>query len=80
MRDWLVLLTVSAVALIGIVIWNVWTFNVVASGGTIGSPTASTIQPFNQSSLDTIRTVFANREAEEEKYEKGTYSFADPSQ
>jgi hypothetical protein len=79
-RDWLLLITVSAIVLAGIIVWNVWAFGTVASGGVIGTPATSTPELFNQSSLDTIHTIFANRETEEEKYKTGTYSFSDPSQ
>ncbi|MGD0328660.1 MAG: hypothetical protein ABSB00_03060 [Minisyncoccia bacterium] len=79
-RDWLSLLTFSAIALVGIIVWNVWAFDTVISGGVIGSSATSTPPVFSQSSLDTIHTIFANRAAEEEKYETGTYSFTDPSQ
>jgi len=79
-RDWLVLITFSAIALAGIMVWNVWAFDTVANGGVIGTVATSTPPVFNQSSLDTIHTIFADRAVEEAKYETGTYSFADPSQ
>lgn len=79
-RDWLALLTFSAIALAGIIIWNVWAFDTVASGGVIGTSATSTPPIFNQSSLDTIHSIFANRAVEKAKYETGTYRFADPSQ
>ncbi len=78
-RDWLVLLIVAALAFIGIVAWNIWAFDTVAGGGTIGSPAPVAPPAFSQSSLDTIRAIFASRAAEEAKYADGTYSFADPS-
>lgn len=79
-RDWLVLLTLSAIMLVGIIVWNVWVFDTVANGGSIGTTATSTFPIFNKSSLDTIHTIFANRAAEKVKYETGTYRFADPSQ
>jgi len=79
-RDWLVLLTLSAIALAGIIIWNVWAFQTVAQGGIIGTTATSSSSIFNHSSLDTIEIIFANRAAEKVKYETGTYRFADPSQ
>ena len=79
-RDWLVLIVFSMLALAGIIVWNAWAFDTVANGGVIGAPASGAPPVFSRSSLDTIRTIFADREAEEEKYETGTYRFADPSQ
>ena len=79
-RDWLTLVTLAAIVLAGIVVWNAWAFDTVVSGGVIGTPATSTPPVFSQASLDTIHTIFANRAAEEEKYTTGTYRFADPSQ
>ncbi|OGG92637.1 hypothetical protein A2609_02155 [Candidatus Kaiserbacteria bacterium RIFOXYD1_FULL_47_14] len=79
-RDWLALLVFSVIVLAGIIVWNVWAFDTVANGGVIGAAATSTTPIFDQSSLDTIHTIFANRAAEEAKYETGAYSFADPSQ
>jgi hypothetical protein len=79
-RDWLALLIFSTIALIGIIVWNVWAFDTVANGGVIGTVATSTSPVFDQTSLDTIHTVFANRAAEESKYITGTYRFSDPSQ
>lgn len=78
-RDWIVMLLVSAIVLAGIVGWNVWAFDTVVNGGVIGSVATSTAPVFNQSSIDAIHTIFANRTAEEEKYASSTYSFTDPS-
>jgi len=79
-RDWLTLLILSTVILIGTVVWNAWAFDTIASGGIIGTSATSTPAVFSQSSLDTINTIFANRADEKAKYETGTYGFADPSQ
>ena len=79
-RDWLVLLTISIMILAGIIIWNMWAFSTVVSGGVIGNSVTNTPQILNQSSFDTIRIIFKNREAEKEKYETGVYNFVDPSQ
>lgn len=78
-RDWLVLLSLSTVALVSIIVWNAWAFDTIANGGTIGISTESAPVGFNQSSLDTIRGVFANRAAEEARYATGIYRFTDPS-
>lgn len=79
-RDWLVLLTVSIIALAGIIVWNVWAFDTVANGGIIGKPAAKAPAAFNNSSLDTIHAVFSSRVEKEEKYITGAYRFIDPSQ
>lgn len=79
-RDWLVLLIASLVALVGIILWNIWAFDTVASGGTIGAPATKAPTTFNNSSLDEIHTLFENRAAEEAKYRTGMYRFTDPSQ
>ena len=78
-RDWFILAGTSAIILIGIVVWNLWTFGTVAGGGTIGAQATSTPPSFSLSSLNAIRTIFAERAAEEMKYKTGTHSFADPS-
>ena len=79
-RDWLAMITFSAVALAGIVVWNVWAFDTVASGGVIGAPAPATTPMFNNSSLDAIHSIFATRVAEEAKYLSGVYRYVDPSQ
>ena len=79
-RDWFVLITLTIILFAGVLVWNAWAFDTVASGGVIGG--TATVSPplFSQSSLDTIQTVFANRAAEEAKYQTGAYRFVDPSQ
>ena len=79
-RDWLLLLTLSILAFVCIVVWNVWTFNTVAQGGVIGATATSTPPVFNRSSIDTINSVFDKRAAEEAKYVTGVYRYSDPSQ
>ncbi|HQT82791.1 MAG: hypothetical protein B7W98_00200 [Parcubacteria group bacterium 20-58-5] len=79
-RDWLLLLTFSTLALAGIIVWNVWAFDIVANGGVIGPAAASAPPLFNSASLDAIHTVFVNRAAEQAKYVTGVYRYADPSQ
>jgi len=79
-RDWLALISLSLIALALIIVWNIWTFSTVASGGTLGAPAASTPGGFNRTALDTVHAVFSARAAEEDKYRTGAYRFADPSQ
>lgn len=78
-RDWIILLILSSISIIVIIVWNVYAFQTVVSGGVIGKPTTTTAPVFSQSSLDAIRTVFTNRAAEEAKYASSTYQYADPS-
>ncbi|HVB20264.1 MAG TPA: hypothetical protein VNF51_03245 [Candidatus Paceibacterota bacterium] len=79
-RDWLVLLTLSSIALAGIIVWNVWMFDTIANGGVIGVPASSAPPLFNSASLDAIHTIFVNRAAEQTKYVTGFYRYVDPSQ
>lgn len=78
-RDWLVLFTCGLFAFVCIVVWNIYTFGVVAEGGVIGKVATSTPVTFDRSSIDKIRTVFEQRAGEEAKYAGGVYRFADPS-
>jgi hypothetical protein len=79
-RDWLLLITVSIVLSAGILVWNIWAFDTVVQGGTIGGTATSSPPVFSQSSLNTIHSVFAARAAENAKYVTGVYTFTDPSQ
>ncbi len=79
-RDWLVLLTTTFILLAGIIVWNAWAFDTVATGGTIGAASVKAPPIFDPATLDTIHTVFANRATEESKYLTGVYRYADPSQ
>ncbi len=79
-RDWLALITLSSIALAGLIVWNARTFDTVANGGVIGAPMPRTASIFDQAALNTVHTIFANRAAEEAKYRTGTYRFTDPSQ
>ena len=63
-RDWLMLLIFSAILFIGIVVWNMWVFDTVVSGGSLGAPIANPSQVFNSSSLDTIHSIFIKRNAD----------------
>ncbi|MBI5405653.1 hypothetical protein HY972_01275 [Candidatus Kaiserbacteria bacterium] len=78
-RDWLALVTLSAITLLGIIVWNVWAFDTVAQGGVIGDPKASPSSAVDTVSLDAIRAVFEERAAEKAKYVTGVYRYADPS-
>lgn len=79
-RDWLALVTVSLIALAGIIVWHVWAFDTVARGGAIGTPAKVASSTSKRASLDAIRAIFESRAAEEAKYASGVYRYADPSQ
>jgi len=79
-RDWLILVTFSTIMLIGIIVWNIWAFDTVASGGVIGSAVPKASPIFDPATLDAVRTVFKDRAAEESKYLTGGYRYTDPSQ
>lgn len=80
-RDWLTLLALSAIALTGIIVWNVWAFETVTLGGAIGTVPTKTVSPSvpDRATLDAVRTLFEGRAAEKEKYSTGAYHYADPS-
>ncbi len=79
-RDWLAMLTLSAILFASIIVWNAWAFNTVASGGVIGVPVTGSTPVFSRSTLDAIHAIFTARAAEEAKYQTGVYTYADPSQ
>ncbi|MBU6388431.1 hypothetical protein KGQ72_00935 [Patescibacteria group bacterium] len=78
-RDWLTIVAFSSIMLAGIIVWNVWAFDTVASGGAIGAPASATAPLFSRASLDAIHTIFTDRADEEAKYVTGVYRYADPS-
>jgi hypothetical protein len=79
-RDWLALVTVSLIAFVGIIVWNVWAFDTVARGGAIGTSAKVASSDSARITLDAIRAIFESRAAEQAKYSTGVYRYADPSQ
>ena len=79
-RDWLILVSCSLLALVSLVVWNVWAFDRVANGGVIGTSMKSASPVFDQSTLNAVNAIFTDRAAEEAKYVHGFYQYADPSQ
>ncbi|HVM59027.1 MAG TPA: hypothetical protein VMT80_01745 [Candidatus Paceibacterota bacterium] len=77
---WFALLTLAGIAFAGLIVWNLWAFDRLAQGKTIGAAAASTTPVFSQATLDQIHEVFEARAAEEAKYRSGEYRYADPSQ
>lgn len=79
-RDWIAVVTMSILILIGIIVWNVWAFETIAAGGTLGKTTVPPSVSFTPSSLSSVTSIFSTREEEQNKYLTGVYRFADPSQ
>ncbi len=79
-RDWLTMLTLSMIVFAGIIVWNAWAFDTVASGGVIGAPVTGSTPVLSRSALDAIHAIFAARAAEEAKYQTDVYTYTDPSQ
>ena len=79
-RDWVALISVAAVTLAGIVVWNIWAFGTAVNDGVIGAPSQATPSLVNQAILSDVRAVFTSRAAEEQNYVAGAYQYADPSQ
>jgi len=79
-RDWIVLLISALICFAGIVVWNIWIFDTVANGGSIGPVATSTPPIFSRSSLDAVHSIFSERMNEKAKYTIGAYRYADPSQ
>ena len=79
-RMWFILLAITGIFLAGVIGWNIWAFNTVAQGEPIGIKRSATTQVFDPATLQTIHSIFANRAAEETKYQTGVYKFSDPSQ
>ena len=79
-RDWMGMLAIAVTAFVGIVVWNIWTFETAANGGVIGATTTSPTTSINRSSLDAVDAIFSNRSDEEAKYRTGVYRYTDPSQ
>ncbi len=78
-RDWLILIGISAVALIGIISWHAVSFRAVENGEPSGVSAVEAPAVFNRASLDAITSLFASRALEAQKYREGTYQYSDPS-
>ena len=75
-RDWLLLLALALACLLISVGWNLWTFNKVTEGGSVGAPAPA--QDTNGSAIDAVTKLFEERALEENRY-KSEYRFVDPS-
>ncbi len=74
-RDWYVLLVLFSVALGVSIAWNLWLFEQITKGQTIGGPPPA---PAPQIQLDTVKALFEQRAAERARY-TSEYRFVDPS-
>ena len=79
-RDWRILLIAFGVILIITIGWNVWAFETVVDGGTLGDTHKIVAPVETTSALDTLPALLDTRAAEDSKYINGGYRFADPSQ
>ena len=79
-RDWLALLSVAAFILSIILVGSARLFDTTASGGSIAPVAATTTPVFDESMLQSVRSIFAQRAAQEEEFASGTIHFTDPSQ
>lgn len=80
LRDWILILSVAAVLLLGSMAWNAWLFIEVANGEILGAASAPTPSVFDHTSVEDVQTLFAKRSDEYQKYLTGAYRFVDPSQ
>lgn len=80
LRDWMIILVVAAVFLLGSIVWNIWLFLAVANGEILGTTPSVKSAGFNHASVEDVQTIFVKRVAEDAKYMDGTYRFVDPSQ
>lgn len=78
-RYWLILLAIALVILIGILMWGIGTFNRISIGQTLDDATKMATERKESVSLEEIETIFALRAEETKKYQRGTYTFTDPS-
>lgn len=78
-RDWLFLVGIMILLFIGLIVWNAWAFDTVASGKNIGGVVPQSVPIFDETTLETVHTIFETRATEEAKYVTGVYRYTDPS-
>jgi len=78
-RDWLVLVAVASLALVGIVIWTMFIFLSVVEGPSTTVSVKRRGVVVNNIALQKVRQIFDTRAVEQAKYESGEYTFVDPS-
>jgi hypothetical protein len=75
-RDWLVMLMVSAAFIVVSIGWNLWMFNKVTRGDSLGTETAAPVEEGVR--VDRVNAIFEKRATEEARY-LSEYHFVDPS-
>lgn len=76
-RDWFYVLLAASVLVALSIAWNIWLLRSVEAGGTIGDESA-VVESFDESSIESVRTLFRAREEEQLRYRQ-EYRFVDPS-
>jgi hypothetical protein len=76
-RDWFVIVAIALLLLVTSVGWNMWLFSRAIEGEAIGETPAPT-DTYDLSSLETVRSLFERRQAEEMRY-RNDYRFIDPA-
>jgi hypothetical protein len=76
LRDWLLLISIAGLLLIGSGGWSFWLFTQISNKqeATVAIPAAAT----GTASLESVRTIFEKRAAERAHY-ISDYHFVDPS-
>ncbi len=75
-RDWSYLLLLAAILIAISIAWNMWLYQEVQEGATLGEEVPAT--PVDIAPIEAVRAVFEERKAEEQKY-RTEYRFVDPS-
>ncbi len=77
-RDWFLLLGMALILALASILWNVWTFDQIASGEILGTPSEMSHAPTNDA-FERVKKQFDARTTEANKY-LFEYHFIDPSQ
>ena len=76
-RDWFYMLLAATLLIALSVGWNLWLLRNVEKGGIIGDENIE-VDSFDEAPIESVRTVFEEREAEQLRYRQ-EYRFVDPS-
>lgn len=79
-RDWHLLLVATFLLLVAVTGWSLWVFQTIVTGGTVGVTTSLSTKPEQRvNPVDTVRSIYNARAAEEANYSAGAYRYTDPS-
>ena len=78
-RDWIALITIAGVILLGIIGVDVWQFNVITDASMQVPASSAAQRSFNLKEFETVKTLITSRASEQQKYINGAYTFTDPS-